>query len=166
MVELTFRPPTLEDFDGMHETGSHWSVVRQLGSWPWPPDPNFTRSRCKPYDGEGFVLTILADGVYAGGVAVTGKELGYSISPRFHGKGIGTRAARHAISRAFADYDWPELQACCWHDNIASKRLLEKSGFVHWQTHYDPSFARRRPVLLYRFRLSRARWDSLSNAAQ
>ena len=166
MVDLTYRPPCADDFDGIHETASHWSVVRQLGSWPWPPDPDFTRKRCQPYEGEGFVLSIFADGTYAGGIAVTTGELGYSLSPKFHRMGIGTRAVRYALTRAFDAYDWPELKASCWHDNVASNRLLTKSGFQHWQSHYEHSVARRVPTLVYQFRLPRARWDSLSNSAQ
>lgn len=155
MHDVTYRDLGKDDLPVLHEIGSHWHVVRQLGSWPWPPDPAFTLSRCRPYRGTGFVWAVCRNDRLIGTMAVTGGELGYMFAPDTHGQGIATVCARDAIAHAFANYSWPELRAVCWHDNRASARVLGKCGFVHWQTLYEQSKARRLPVLTHRFRLSR-----------
>ncbi len=165
MADLTYRALREADFDDVHAMVSHWSVARQLGRWPWPPQPAFTRGRCKPYEGNGFVWAVCIDDRVIGSMAVTDRELGYTFAPEVHGRGIGTRVARDAIAKAFADYDWPMLYASVWHDNPASAAILGKFGFVHWQTHYTRSPARL-PTLVHQFRLPRSTWDSLRTAAQ
>lgn len=165
MVDLTYRALRTGDFDDVHAMVSHWSVVRQLGRWPWPPQPNFTRGRCRPYDGEGFVWGVCVDDRVIGSMAVTKGELGYMFAPEVQGQGIATRAARDAIAKAFANYAWPILYASVWHDNPASAAILRKLGFVHWQTHYTRSPARL-PTLVHQYRLPRQVWDRLRTAAQ
>lgn len=166
MDDISYRFIDAADFDDMHAMVSHWSVVRQLGRWPWPSQPAFTQSRCKRYEGVGFVWAVCKDGRLIGNMAVTGGELGYMLQPDVHGQGIGTKAAHDAITKAFADYDWPALLATVWHDNAASAALLRKCGFTHWQTHYEHSLARGLPTLVYRYRLTRTQWDGLRDRAE
>lgn len=166
MANLTYRTINADDFDALHGIVSHWPVVRQLGGWPWPADPTFTRGRCKPYKGKGFVHGVCLNGKFIGSMAVTGGELGYMFAPDGYGQGIATRAASDAITQAFADYDWPELRAGCWHDNPASARVLEKCGFTHWQSRYEHSKARGYPVTTHHYRLTRAAWQRLRTAPQ
>ena len=61
MADITYRTVRESDFDAMHRIVSHWDVVRQLGGWPWPPDPDFTRTRAQAYKGNGFVWAICDD---------------------------------------------------------------------------------------------------------
>lgn len=164
-ADLTYRALNADDFDDMHAMVSHWSVVRQLGRWPWPPEPGFTRGRCKPYDGEGFVWGVCINDRVVGSMAVTKGELGYMFAPEVQGRGIATQAARDAIAKAFADYDWPILYASVWHDNPASAAVLRKCGFTHWQTHYTRSPARL-PTPVHQYRLPRPVWDRLRTTAQ
>jgi hypothetical protein len=81
MLDLSYRDLGPADFDAVHATASHWDVVRQLGSWPWPTDPAFTHTRCVPFAGHGFVWGIVLDAQLVGSVAMTGGELGYTIDP-------------------------------------------------------------------------------------
>ena len=164
-ADLTYRALNADDFDDMHAMVSHWSVVRQLGRWPWPPEPGFTRGRCKPYDGEGFVWGVCINDRVVGSMAVTKGELGYMFAPEVQGRGIATQAARDAIAKAFADCDWPILYASVWHDNPASAAVLRKCGFTHWQTHYTRSPARL-PTPVHQYRLPRPVWDRLRTTAQ
>lgn len=166
MADLTYRPPQSSDFDAMHAIVSDWSVVRQLGSFPWPPEPAFTRARCQAYGGEGFVWAICQDDQMIGSVAVTKGMLGYKLSPQAQGKGIMTRACADAITHAFATYHWPALVASAWADNAISARVLRKCGFAHVQTRYEHSVARRLPVLCHYYRLARSDWHTLRSAAQ
>ena len=165
MVEITYRFPNADDFPQIHAMVSHWSVVSQLGRWPWPPQEAFTLSRCKPYEGRGFVWAVCIDDRAVGTMAVTNGELGYMFSPEVHGKGIATQAARVAIAKAFDDYGWPVLKASVWEDNPASAAVLRKCGFTHWQTHYTRSPARL-PTLVHQYSLTRAAWDRLRTAPQ
>ncbi len=166
MTDLTYRDLGPTDFDVLHDMARRWAVVRQLGGWPWPADPAFTKSRCKPYTGKGFVWGIICGDQLCGSVAVTNGELGYMLHPDFSGQGIMTRAARAALTHARATSDIAHFQASVWHDNPASKAVVSKLGFQHWQTRFEPSFARRIPTLSHYYRLSRADWDILSKAQQ
>jgi RimJ/RimL family protein N-acetyltransferase len=157
MVKTTYRFLTADDYADMHAMVSHWSVVRQLGRWPWPPEPDFTRGRCKPFKGQGFVWAVCIDDRVIGSMAVTRGELGYMFAPEVQGKGIATKSAKDAITKAFADYDWPSLNASVWWDNPGSAAVLRKCGFTHWQTHYTRSPARL-PTLVHQYRLSRHTW--------
>jgi RimJ/RimL family protein N-acetyltransferase len=165
MVDLTYRDLRPADFDDLHEIVSHWSVVRQLGGWPWPPVPEHTRVRCKPFDGNGFVWAICQDDRLCGVVGVTGGDLGYMLSPAHHGKGIMSQATHAAVAHAFATSEFDHLTGSTWFDNAPSYRLLQKLGFAHWQSRYMHAKARARPTLVYHQRLSRLTWDRLSTAA-
>lgn len=160
MPDLTYRRLNEDDFDALHGVVSVWSVVRQLGRWPWPPEPAFTRSRCKPYEGNGFVWGVCRDGQLVGSIGVTDAEIGYMFGKDVHGAGIGTQAVRDAVAHAFAEYEWDTLKARTWHDNPASGAVLSKCGFQHWQTAYEASFVRRAPTLTHYFRLPRAQWTA------
>jgi len=168
-MSLTFRDLTLADAPDLHEIACHWAVTRQLGSWPWPPDPAFTATRSVPFGGEGFVWGVFEAGRLVGTVAVTvharAPTLGYMFAPDTAGRGLATRAARAALTRGFGSWGWPEIHAATWHDNPASSRVLQKLGFVHWRTAYERSRARGAPTLGHDFRLTRPDWDRLSNRA-
>lgn len=127
-ARLTFRSLQATDLEALHEVVSHWDVVHQLASYPWPPEQDFTRTRAKPFLGRGFVWGAFLNGWLTGTVAVTGDELGYMFAPDVWGQGFGAEACRLAISRAFAD-GWDHLEAGIWADNVASLGLLRKQGF-------------------------------------
>lgn len=166
MPDLSYRNICPDDFAAMHAIASDWSVVRQLGSWPWPSRAAFTQSRCRPFAGAGFIWAICRDDRLIGTMGVTEAELGYCLLPAEQGRGIISRAAHVAIDHAFAHYDWSELKAACWYDNRASARVLAKCGFVHWQSRYESSKARGLPVITHRYRLPRAVWHGLRSTPQ
>ena len=166
MDELTYRDIRPDDFDAVHDYASQWTVVRQLGSWPWPPKPEFTRSRCQPYAGEGFVWAVCIGTELAGTIGATSGQIGYTFAPRFHRQGIGSRAAKYAVTKAFETYDWDFLYASAWYDNPGSDAVLRKCGFRHWQTHFEASIARGVPTLLRQYRLTRSDWHRLRSTAQ
>ena len=85
------------------------------------------------------------------------------LHPDHAGQGTMTRVARAAVTEGFAKHDWPHIDAACWHDNAASRRILTKLGFVHRHTAYARGAARGVDQTC-RFRLTRAR--ALSVAAQ
>lgn len=57
-------------------------------------------------------------------------ELGYWLSPDFHGKGIMTRAAGEMVAHGFAVLPVQRIFGRVFSNNPASARVLEKTGFV------------------------------------
>ena len=164
MPELTYRALQPDDFGAMHEIVSQWSVVRNLGSWPWPPEPTFTRNRCLPYAGNGAVWAILEEGQVIGTVALTDGELGYMLHPRAQGRGIITQAVRDKLPGAFSTFGWDRVFADIWADNAASRRVLQKFGFTLTREEVCDSLARGTPTASETWELPRATWQALSAA--
>jgi ribosomal-protein-alanine N-acetyltransferase len=55
-------------------------------------------------------------------------EMGYALSRAYWGKGLMTEAAKAAIAFGFHVMHLQRIQAICILDNVASARVLEKSG--------------------------------------
>lgn len=127
-ARLSYRALQLTDLEALHAIVSHWDVVRQLASYPWPPERDFTATRARPYLGQGFVWGCFANTSLIGTVAVTGDELGYLFAPEHWGQGLAFEACQTAITRAFA-LGRDHLTAGIWTDNTASSGLLKKLGF-------------------------------------
>ena len=161
MTEITYRNVRETDLDAMHDSVSTWPVVRQLGGWPWPPSRDFTKTRAKAYEGDGFVWAICKDDRLIGTVAVTGHEVGYYLHPDHQGQGIMTTSLSRAINAGFEVLERQRLRASTWIDNDASHALLLKFGFFHYQTEYQRSKARGFPVQARRYRLMRDDWQTL-----
>ncbi|WP_332656620.1 GNAT family N-acetyltransferase [Brevundimonas sp.] len=145
---VTLRPPRAAD----HEA---WAALRQrshayLQPWEptWPEDdltrPAFRR-RLSIYTremeaGNAWPFFIFADADQAlvgaitlsnvrRGVAESG-TLGYWIGQPFAGQGHATAAVRAMVAHAFDELKLHRVEAACVPANLASRRVLEKSGFV------------------------------------
>ncbi|MEO9862396.1 MAG: GNAT family N-acetyltransferase [Yoonia sp.] len=160
MLDLTYHDCTPDDFDPMMALASDWDVVRQLGRWKWPADPEQVRFYCKPYEGRGFLWTIKHGAEWAGRIGITGGDIGYTLPRSVHGRGIATQAATYAINHHFATTDDHVITGSTWNDNAASQHVLEKLGFKHWQTCYMRSVARGYPVLVRQNKLTRQDWEA------
>ncbi|KAK3011264.1 hypothetical protein RJ639_010615 [Escallonia herrerae] len=58
-------------------------------------------------------------------------DIGYAIAAKYWGQGITTKAVKIAVSNVFIDLpDVVRLQAFVYMDNLASQKVLEKSGFM------------------------------------
>lgn len=57
-------------------------------------------------------------------------HLGYSVEPLLRGKGIATLAVRQALDIAFTALGLHRVEAGTLLSNIASQRVLEKTGFI------------------------------------
>ena len=163
MISLTYRPLVHADLPALTDIVSDWQVVRQLGSWPWPHDAEFTSSRCMPHEGEGFVWGIIHAGRLVGTIGVTDGRIGYSLRRDHWGRGIMTRAAQDAVCHAFAAPSLDAIHADFWADNTGSSRILAKLGFMTVSTEVRHAKARNEPTPLHMTHLTRDRWQSLSN---
>ena len=158
-ARLAFRSLQAANLDAVQAIVSHFDVVRQLASFPWPPERDFTRSRAQPYLGDGFVWGAFLGPTLIGTVAVKGDELGYMFTPDQWRQGLATEACRTAITHAFSG-GRDHLIAGVWADNTASLGLLGKLGFR--VTGQDISLNRARGVDLpgYWMRLDRRDWPT------
>lgn len=58
-------------------------------------------------------------------------EIGYVVSHDYWGKGIATEAAKEVIKFGFEKMDLVRIEAKCFVENIASIRVMEKSGMSY-----------------------------------
>jgi len=58
------------------------------------------------------------------------KELGYVLSEEHWGSGIVPEACRAVIKHAFVDQELPKIEIFHFPENIQSRRVIEKLGFV------------------------------------
>ena len=100
MADLTYRDMRADDFADLHALVSYWSVTRQLGSWPWPAQTDFTKSRCRPCKGAGFVWAICLHDRLIGTLGVTGGNLGYTHA---RARNAPTLLYEHRLTRATWD---------------------------------------------------------------
>jgi ribosomal-protein-alanine N-acetyltransferase len=85
-----------------------------------------------------FCLFAEVDGKVAGSLTLKGVsqmmmygEIGYSIGEAFQGKGLGTAAVRAFVAKIFAETPLRRLYAHVAEGNAASRKLLERLGFVN-----------------------------------
>ena len=123
MHNLSYRPMSPSDASALHKIASDWSVVRQLGGWPWPASKAFTFGRCVPDEGDGgFVWAVCRDGALCGSIAVTSGHIGYMLDPAAQGQGVMTQAATDAIEAYFA------TGAAFWMQPLGMT-ILRRNGF-------------------------------------
>ncbi|MEO4004784.1 GNAT family N-acetyltransferase [Flavobacterium sp. CAU 1735] len=76
-------------------------------------------------------------------------EIGYMLSPDYHGKGIMQEALVRAIEYGFNDMKLHSIEAITAPENYASWKLLEKNNFIreghfkedtYWNGHYLDSY--------------------------
>jgi len=108
------------------------------------------------WDDHGFGLWVLrdAEGRVAGRCVlrhldVDGTEeveLGYGLHPQYWGRGLATEVAKELLRLGLDEVRRPSIVAITRHDNLASQRVLEKTGLVYErQVEHDGV-----PHLLYR----------------
>ncbi len=163
---ISYRTLRPEDADALHEIVSDWEVVRQLGSWPWPPDRDFTASRSKPYEGDGFVWGIFDGDMLIGTMGVTDGDLGYCLKKSHWGRGIATYVGKAAVDEAFRDPALTRITASAWHDNGASDRVLEKLSFSQLSTKVQHAKARDEATACHKYLLTRTHWDGLRSRGE
>lgn len=78
----------------------------------------------------------------------TFRSLGYVLHPAYHGQGLMTEAAKAVILYAFEQTDTEVIGCGHFLDNIGSKRVIEKCGFIY-QTNIEKDFN------LYGFRVKK-----------
>lgn len=104
--------------------------------------------------GDGRVLGATGYGRLAGDAA----EVGYWLGEPYWGRGLATEALAPVIEHAFTVGEEARLRGRCRTGNAASRRVLEKCGFVHEGTDVAEARALNGPVAVDVFSLDRAIW--------
>jgi RimJ/RimL family protein N-acetyltransferase len=146
---LVLRRFTEADVDNLVELDSDPEVMRYITGVPTSRHaietdflPSFL-AYYNRYDGYGFWAAIeKSSGDFLGwfhfrpeeDAASDEPELGYRLRRSAWGKGYATEASRTLINKGFTELGAKRVNAWAAADNIASRRVMEKSGMVLVQT--------------------------------
>ncbi len=86
-------------------------------------------------------------------------EVGYSLLSEARGLGYATEALGAVIDEAFAAGELDEVQACIIPENVASRKVLDRTGFREERMLRSGAMIRGRHVDVILFSLTRAMWD-------
>ena len=154
---LLLRPYRSEDFDGTLDMFGRAEVARYL-NWDVMDaaaaralvDRRLTQTQLEK-EGEGFALAVedRTTGRYAGEVILVfiserdrHGEVGWSIHPDFHGRGIATEAAGEMLRVGFESMDFHRISAECDPRNVASERVMAKLGMRREALHLEAMFVK------------------------
>jgi [ribosomal protein S5]-alanine N-acetyltransferase len=87
-------------------------------------------------------------------------EIGYSIVTGYRSGGYATEAAYALIDHAFEDTTLRKLDACCVPENLPSRRLLSRVGFVEMRTQHNGAIVRGKAVDIVIYEFAREAWEA------
>lgn len=161
---LQLRPFVAADAPELFRLINDFEVARQLARVPFPypreaADEWISAAERSLADGSAFRLVIAGreEPLVLGGIGLelssSGREaeLGYWVARRYWGHGVASEAAGRMTRWALANLDIERVVARVALDNAASRRVLEKLGFVFAGEGEGYSMARgeTRPVRLF-----------------
>jgi ribosomal-protein-alanine N-acetyltransferase len=142
------RPPQADEWEA-------WAEVRNesrdyLSPWEptWPTDAlsesaylrRLRRLAAEWKGDEGYSFHVFRrdSGELVGGIGLTQLRrgvaqtatLGYWVGQKFERRGYTTEAVRLVVQFAFANLRLHRIEAACLPENVASRRVLEKAGFL------------------------------------
>ncbi|WP_367038387.1 GNAT family N-acetyltransferase [Streptomyces sp. Je 1-332] len=142
-ARLRLRPFTDADADHLFALHSNTHVMRYWDSAPWNERAHADRfiARCGTMADEGtgarVAIDRASDGAFVGWCALTdwdpdfrSASLGYCLADTTWGHGYATEAAHALLQWAFDTLDLNRVQAETDTRNVASARVLEKTGFL------------------------------------
>ena len=173
-ARLWLRWPRASDAAAIQRYSSRWEVAQYTAHIPHPYPPGTAErfifaARDANAKGRDLMLVIApragkSDAVGAISLGARGVDrlsLGYALSPEAWGRGYASEAVRMMVDAAFALTPCVEINVEVRVENSASRRVLEKNGFVHVSTGLQGAPARGGLVPCNRLQLKRAEWTSL-----
>ena len=140
-MKVTIRPCKIEDAKTVQKYASD-ELVNLTTNAPYPYPENggitFIKNAINNWEKrKGFLFAILVDDKMVGDVGLNLADFekqtircDYAISSSYWGQGITTAAIKLAVSYAFNDLNMKLVISSCLDRNIASRRVLEKNGFM------------------------------------
>ncbi|WP_025145764.1 GNAT family N-acetyltransferase [Pedobacter jeongneungensis] len=140
-MQLTLRPYQPSDVESLVKYANNFNISKYLtNKFPFPYEKK---------DGEAFIQLALShhplqikaivfNGEVIGSIGVhqlndiysKSAEMGYWIAEEYWGKGIVPLAIKEMLQYGFATFDIDRIFARTTHTNLASQRVLKKSGFI------------------------------------
>lgn len=141
-MEIQLKPWTIDMKDGLMAICN--AVDRQYlaNRIPYPyteVDADWWLGMVAEHEGkDGIFRAILVDGAIVGNITIEQKkdvygkdaEIGYLLLTEAWSKGIMTEAARRICEIAFSELDIIRITGLVCEPNTASRRVMEKNGFV------------------------------------
>lgn len=166
---LHLRPLAATDAAAITALANNWKVVRNLGRLPFPYEEHHADAflaRMTPQTVKTtFALCLKADALPLAGVmgfhapdAGVADHFGYWLGEPHWGRGLASEAAAAAIVYARQILSAREVRADCRPCNPASRRVLEKCGFVECGKGTMTSLPLGREVPVDRLVLDEAGW--------
>jgi RimJ/RimL family protein N-acetyltransferase len=169
---LVLRAPEANDIDAIAHLANNINVASKVSRMPHP----YTGK-----DAEAFVARVASGAMGKCVYAITrnetrdfigccglqaqesgnGLEVGYWLGEPHWNKGFATEAVQTLIDFGFRHFDTDFIDGRVRVMNIASRRVLQKSGFQFQGTGMAPSLALGGMVAVEWFRLDRKTWGSL-----
>jgi RimJ/RimL family protein N-acetyltransferase len=85
-------------------------------------------------------------------------EVGYSLVETARGRGYATEALGAIVDEAFTVSELGELQACCVPENVASRAVLQRAGFLEVRLLRGGAMIRGRHVDVLLYSVARGQW--------
>lgn len=139
---LCLRPFTMEDAPALFDIVQEPDVFQYFptkANWALEKVERYLKHQAQHWETHGYghwAVTLAASGPLMGWCGLeflpdtNETEVGYLFSHRFWGKGFGTEAARAAVQFGLRDMGLQEIIGLTDPENIASQRVLEKSGLT------------------------------------
>ena len=173
---LTLAPLHSRYAASVYELLNDWDVVRMLSEVPWPlryedvadffarqPDPSIDGFMVLGKEGPVGEAVIKKPG--SGEPPRKMPRLGYFIFRKFWRAGYGTEAIGALVDYAFKKYPADRIGAGVFHDNPASRGLLEKLGFSAAGCGSTHSRSRGCEVETVDMQITREKWSARSGCA-
>ncbi|MEA5051406.1 MAG: GNAT family N-acetyltransferase [Oscillospiraceae bacterium] len=89
------------------------------------------------------------------------REMGFSLNPKYWGRGYATEAARAVLAHAFGELGLDTIFCAHFDFNLGSARVCEKLGFVYtFERHRHYAFMKSRPVTERVYFLTREAYEA------
>lgn len=160
---LKLRPPVSADVPAITEAMQRVEVARMLTRPPWPYSRDDAEAFVARAGAEPNCFGVEHDGQFVG-VVTAQAHLGYWFAPRAWGHGFATEASAALVNLRFTQSS-SILYSGHREGNVASRRVLQKLGFMDAEIEetFFPADGITAP--LQRMVLTRERWEAGNVAA-
>jgi ribosomal-protein-alanine N-acetyltransferase len=167
---LLLRPFLKTDLDDVYEYCSQPGVGEMAG-WPHHVSIDQTREMLDEWTSKGtrLAITLKEDGKVIGHIGISPdsdenredtRELGCALNCSYHRKGFMTEAITAVVDSLFKE-DIEYIWACCFQQNIPSKGMIEKVGFIFQQEGEFYAKKLDKEFKSYEYRISKDEWLKL-----